>query len=120
MSEAQKLRLGFARYLAPLYVDDALKIAKLCDEELDPTGSLLGYVRDEVARIGQMDESIENLRARLHAMTEALDEIQKEAERSCRLCGGDVHAERETYRFGYPKIYDLACLGLTYAEKERD
>jgi hypothetical protein len=42
----EALRRNFARYLAPLYREDDVEIARLCDEELDQSGALLGYVRD--------------------------------------------------------------------------
>lgn len=41
-----------ARRLAPLYVKDFVNIARLCDETLDPAGSLLELVMAEAAAIG--------------------------------------------------------------------
>ncbi len=43
--DCEKLRCNFAEYLAPLYRENPVAIAKLCDEKLDRTGILLGYVR---------------------------------------------------------------------------
>jgi hypothetical protein len=45
--EAKELRINFARWLAPQYLENELKIANLCDETLDRSGALLGYVRHE-------------------------------------------------------------------------
>ena len=39
-----------ANRLVPLYRKDAVKIADLCDETLDPSGALLGFVRDAALR----------------------------------------------------------------------
>lgn len=41
-----RLRLNFARFLAPLYLKNEVEIARLCDEELDQSGELLGLVRE--------------------------------------------------------------------------
>lgn len=38
---------GIARMLAPLYLKNGVAIAQACDELLDKSGTLLGYVRDE-------------------------------------------------------------------------
>jgi hypothetical protein len=43
--ELRKLRENFAKYLLPAYRADPCVIAKLCDEEIDQTGNLLGIVR---------------------------------------------------------------------------
>lgn len=41
-----------AKYLAVLYSGgQATKIANLCDEELDPSGNLLGWVREEATAL---------------------------------------------------------------------
>jgi hypothetical protein len=45
--EKRRLFAPVASYLAPLYKNDPVKIAQLCDERLDPTGNLLGWVRIE-------------------------------------------------------------------------
>lgn len=45
------LRRNFARYLAPHYLRDYAEIARLCDEELDRSGALLGYVREEAGKL---------------------------------------------------------------------
>lgn len=46
--EKKRLFQPIARYLARRYIEgDAVEIARLCDEELDPTGNLLGWVREE-------------------------------------------------------------------------
>jgi hypothetical protein len=47
--EAKALRINIARWLAPQYLEDQSKIATLCDETLDLSGALLGYVRHEAA-----------------------------------------------------------------------
>lgn len=39
-------RRALAQRLLPLYKDDRVAIAQLCDTVLDPSGALLGYVRD--------------------------------------------------------------------------
>jgi hypothetical protein len=49
--EKQRLFRPFARYLAPLYEKDPTAIARLCDEELDQYGNLLGWVREEAAAL---------------------------------------------------------------------
>lgn len=46
-SDIKKLRTNFAKYLVPLYKKDQAGIARLCDEELDRSGALLGYLREE-------------------------------------------------------------------------
>jgi hypothetical protein len=51
--EAYRLRRNFAKFLAPMYVEDHRRIANLCDDELDQTGNLLGYVRDEAMKLKQ-------------------------------------------------------------------
>lgn len=50
MSDLNKSNL--AKRLAPACVSDYVGIAKLCDEVIDPTGELLGLVREEAAKIG--------------------------------------------------------------------
>ena len=52
--EAKTLRKNFAKYLAPIYEKDRTAIAILCDEQLDKTGNLLGYVREEAETIRAM------------------------------------------------------------------
>jgi hypothetical protein len=37
------------RRIVELYQADPLRVANICDRQLDPTGNLLGYIRD-VAR----------------------------------------------------------------------
>lgn len=49
-SEATILRRNFARYLVPAYLKNPTHIAELCDEMLDRTGTLLGYLREEARR----------------------------------------------------------------------
>lgn len=44
-AESKALRMNFAKYLVPAYLADRPGIAALCDKELDPTGNLLGYLR---------------------------------------------------------------------------
>lgn len=44
-TEADKLRANFAKYLASDYLNDPARIAKICDEEIDQTGRLLGMLR---------------------------------------------------------------------------
>lgn len=51
--EATLLRKNFAKFLAPLYVKDPYKIAEECDERIDRTGVLLGYVREEAAKLNR-------------------------------------------------------------------
>lgn len=34
----------------PAYLKNPAKIAQICDEELDRTGQLLGFIRDEVVK----------------------------------------------------------------------
>ena len=46
-----KLRRNFAKYLSKLYLANQVEIARLCDEELDRSGILLGYVREESAKV---------------------------------------------------------------------
>ena len=55
--EAKTLRKNFAKYLAPIYEKDRTAIAILCDEQLDKTGNLLGYVRKEAEAIRAMKEA---------------------------------------------------------------
>jgi hypothetical protein len=45
-TEMKALRKNFARYLAPAYLENPVEIARICDEEIDRTGKLLGYVRE--------------------------------------------------------------------------
>ncbi len=52
MGESRKLRRNFAKYLAEYYEDSPVEVAALCDEQLDRTGELLGYVREEAAALG--------------------------------------------------------------------
>lgn len=47
--DADKLRRNFAKYLAEYYKDSPVEVAALCDEQLDRSGALLGYVREEAA-----------------------------------------------------------------------
>jgi hypothetical protein len=51
IDDATILRKNFARYLAPMYLENPIKIACDCDEDLDRTGALLGYVRLEAAKL---------------------------------------------------------------------
>jgi hypothetical protein len=46
-----KLRKNYACYLASMYNSFPTRIAEICDTELDPTGELLGYVREEAAAL---------------------------------------------------------------------
>lgn len=39
-----------AKGLVPLYRTSQAETARLCDEDLDPTGNLLGWLREEAAR----------------------------------------------------------------------
>lgn len=55
IGEADLLRRRFAKYLAPAYLENPLKIANICDEELDCTGTLLGFVRDEARQLKSND-----------------------------------------------------------------
>lgn len=54
--ERERFKRELAKRLAPLYKGDEwvkighLGIATLCDEVLDPTGNLLGFVREEASR----------------------------------------------------------------------
>lgn len=48
-----ELRKNFARFIAPLYLENRAEIARVCDEEIDQSGALLGYVR-EAARLLEM------------------------------------------------------------------
>ena len=48
-SDAEKLRRNFAKYLAPEYIELPHYVAGVCDEEIDKTGELLGYVREYAA-----------------------------------------------------------------------
>lgn len=48
-SEAYRLRRRMAKYLAQAYIDDPVRIAEDCDTLIDPTGELLGMVREEAA-----------------------------------------------------------------------
>ena len=50
-AEAEKLRRSFAEYIAPQYVENRTLVANLCDEVLDRSGALLGYVREAAMRI---------------------------------------------------------------------
>ena len=45
-----------AERLVTLYLKDAVKIADLCDETLDPSGALLGFVRDAARSIGEASQ----------------------------------------------------------------
>lgn len=56
--EPEKLRRNFAEYLAHKYIKQPSYIAELCDESLDKTGALLGYVR-EAARLLSADAAAE-------------------------------------------------------------
>jgi hypothetical protein len=49
--EADALRRNFAKHLAPAYLKDSFSIAGLCDDTLDRRGTLLGYVREEAAKL---------------------------------------------------------------------
>jgi hypothetical protein len=40
-----KNRKEIAKELAPIYKDHPLAVARVCDEVLDRSGALLGYVR---------------------------------------------------------------------------
>lgn len=40
------LRRRFALYLLPAYLSDPVRIARACDEQIDLSGVLLGYIRD--------------------------------------------------------------------------
>ena len=44
--DAETLRRNFAEYLLPAYEKSPFEIACLCDEKLDRTGALLGYLRE--------------------------------------------------------------------------
>jgi len=44
--KARVLRRNFAEYLVPAYIATPIAIANICDEQLDRTGNLLGYVRE--------------------------------------------------------------------------
>jgi hypothetical protein len=44
--EADKLRRNFARYLSHDYLKNPANVADICDNSLDKTGALLGYVRE--------------------------------------------------------------------------
>src|SRR4051812_20051776 len=49
-AEARRVALRcVAKGLVPLYRNDPVEIARLCDEELDRTGNLLGWLREEAA-----------------------------------------------------------------------
>lgn len=48
-AEIKALRQNFARYLTPAYLENPVEIARICDEEIDRTGKLLGYVREAAA-----------------------------------------------------------------------
>jgi hypothetical protein len=49
-AEARRATLRrVAKGLVPLYRNDPVEIARLCDEELDRTGNLLGWLREEAA-----------------------------------------------------------------------
>lgn len=58
MSDALDKR-ELAKRLAPIYLKDDLAtggitragLARLCDEAIDPTGALLGFIRDEAFRL---------------------------------------------------------------------
>lgn len=49
-ADLKTLRLNMAKHLAPEYPTSPLATARLCDEVLDPSGALLGYVREEAIR----------------------------------------------------------------------
>lgn len=51
-AESKALRMNFAKYLVPAYLENPVEIARLCDEELDRTGNLLGYLR-QAARVNE-------------------------------------------------------------------
>ncbi len=48
MSETLNKR-ALAKRLVARYVESPEEIARLCDEVIDPSGNLLGYLREEVA-----------------------------------------------------------------------
>jgi hypothetical protein len=48
-AESAALRKNFAQYLVPAYIANPVEIARICDEEIDQTGRLLGYVRKAAA-----------------------------------------------------------------------
>jgi hypothetical protein len=47
--EKKRLFAPLVQHLADRYGAQSAEVAKLCDEQLDPTGNLLGWVRNEVA-----------------------------------------------------------------------
>lgn len=51
--EADKLRRNMAKYFASAYRVDPAFVAEICDEQIDRTGALLGYVREEVAALAK-------------------------------------------------------------------
>jgi len=51
VDETYKLRRNFAKYLATDYLENPLRIADICDTQIDPTGKLLGYVREEAEQL---------------------------------------------------------------------
>ena len=51
LKDAEKLRRNVARYFASAYRVDPVFVAEICDEQIDRTGTLLGYVREEAAAL---------------------------------------------------------------------
>jgi hypothetical protein len=58
-AEPDKLRRNFARYLAHDYLKNPTNIADICDESLDKTGALLGYVREAARNL--KDHGVEEI-----------------------------------------------------------
>lgn len=46
-------RRNVARHLAPGYIENPTQVARLCNEHLDPSGALLGAVREAAVEAGR-------------------------------------------------------------------
>lgn len=45
-------KAALAKRLAPKYVENYVDLARFCDEVIDPSGHLLGLIREEAAKLG--------------------------------------------------------------------
>lgn len=84
------LRRRFAFYLFPSYLSDAAGIAQLCDELLDPSGALLGYLRDLAG-----DKEVVRTRLSYSRMDNPPKDQPTEAKK-CLRCGQAVMTDQPT------------------------
>lgn len=91
------LRRRFAYYLLPVYLADRKETARICDEQLDPTGNLLGYLRDL-----SMDRDVRKRLGLDESRTDPLDHGMRSARseppthNKCLRCGQAVDTDQPT------------------------